>query len=266
MEEVFKRNLLSYKQAGKPKSFSDALFPNAFWKPLTQLPIESRHEGYSEKKQVLESFERFAAEAETPVIKVDGGEIHVRSEPQWGSVSAFSQSALSLGSDYSSILFKSKIPGKVKALFVTETFRAWDEVASELKAGFINELLTGFPFKTAELFERMILAMKLTPDEVLLYPADQDGKDLAEEVLSIAAHFKPEVIITLGAKATQRILKNNDRLSLIHGQFFKREIPAVGSFQVVPLFHPSIIENNQNMKKTAWADMQKIMKLLKKLP
>jgi uracil-DNA glycosylase family 4 len=61
------------------------------------------------------------------------------------------------------------------------------------------------------------------------------------------------------------VLKSTDRLAQVHGQFFSRKI-GEKTFQVVPLFHPSIIETNQNMKKTAWADMQKIMKHLKKLP
>jgi uracil-DNA glycosylase family 4 len=71
--------------------------------------------------------------------------------------------------------------------------------------------------------------------------------------------------VTLGANSTHKILKVQDRLTQLHGQFFNRKIENIGTFIVVPLFHPSIIENNQNMKKTAWTDMQKIMKQLKKL-
>lgn len=70
----------------------------------------------------------------------------------------------------------------------------------------------------------------------------------------------------LRGEPPSKILKSNDRLSLVHGEFFTRKIGDETSIQVVPLFHPSIIETNQNMKKTAWVDMQKIMKHLKKLP
>jgi uracil-DNA glycosylase family 4 len=112
----------------------------------------------------------------------------------------------------------------------------------------------------------MVTAMKLKPENVVVFSVDKDGEDNSRQVMEAAAFFRPEVIITLGAKAAHKILKGNDRLSNIHGQFFKRDIDEVGAFQVVPLFHPSIIETNQNMKKTAWADMQKIMKHLKKLP
>ncbi len=84
--------------------------------------------------------------------------------------------------------------------------------------------------------------------------------------MRIAAFYKPEVIVTLGAKATHKILKGQERLAMVHGQFFVRKIENVGTMTIVPLFHPSIIESNQNMKKTAWSDMQKIMQHLKKLP
>lgn len=277
MEEIFKRNLLRLRQMPKPTSFAQALFPGAPWQSVsvkeTAAP-EAKKPGFTEKKQVLESLERFAhekvSETASPVIKVPGGEVVVKPEPAWDGVSSFKdlitlREGLSLESRSLDILLKNKVPTTVKAIFVTETFRPWQEIEGELKGGFIDELLMGFPLKTAELFERMILAMKLTPEEVFLYPVDFEGKNIAEEVMSLAGFLKPEVIITLGAKATQKILKNNDRLSLIHGQFFQRSLGELGSYQVVPLFHPSIIETNQNMKKTAWTDMQKIMKHLKKL-
>lgn len=277
MEEIFKRNLLRLRQMPKPTSFAQALFPGAPWQivSLKETPIsEVKKPGFTEKKQVLESLERFAhekaIESASPVIKIPGGEVVVKPGPVWNGISSFSdlknlREALSLGQRSLDILFQNKTPETVKAIFVTETFRPWKEIETDLKGGFIDELLMGFPLKTAELFERMIFAMKLTPQEVFLYPVEFEGQDLAEEVMSIVGFLKPEVIITLGAKATQRILKNNDRLSLIHGQFFQRSLGELGSYQVVPLFHPSIIETNQNMKKTAWTDMQKIMKHLKKL-
>jgi DNA polymerase len=112
----------------------------------------------------------------------------------------------------------------------------------------------------------MIKAMKLTAAEVVIYPVSIGDNDLSAEVMAITSFFQPEVVITLGAIASNKILKNNDRLSNTHGQFFTRKINSSVNFTVVPLFHPTIIESNQNMKKTAWADMQKIMKVLKKLP
>lgn len=260
-----------------PKTFTEALLGDTSWLSKNLPPKEEKpvKEAFSEKVQVIESLERFAVdkskELNTNVLKVDGGEIVVKEEPAWevqsfGSTSELSQN-LKLDPKVLDIVLNDKKPGTVQALFVSEKFRNWDEVSAELKEGFINELIVGFPVKTAELFERMISAMKLSPAEVIIFPVEgNDETDYAEDVMSVAAYYRPEVIITLGARATQKILKSNDRLSLIHGQFFARKIGSERTFQVVPLFHPSIIETNMNMKKTAWADMQKIMKFLKKIP
>lgn len=261
-----------------PKTFGEALFGETSWVAKKVVKIERPvvQEAFSEKVQVIESLERFALEKaqenETPMIKFPGGEVHIKSEPGWTEVSEHAdlgalRGSLKLDSRFMDIVLQNKTPGIVKALFVSEKFRSWDEISSELKAGFINELLVGFPTKTAELFERMILAMKLVPDEVIIFPVEGlDESDYSRDVMEVASFFRPEVIITLGAKATSKVLKSNDRLSMVHGQFFNRKVGESQNFHVVPLFHPSIIETNQNMKKTAWADMQKIMKHLKKLP
>lgn len=278
MDGIFKQKLLSMRNPTGPRTFAEALFQEASWIKKSVRPEKAvlpPKEVYTEKTQVIESLERFALEktqeSQTPVIKLDGGEVHVRPEPSWEGVSIFSSqedliNGLSLESDLKNLVLMNKEMGKVKVIFVTEKFRPWNEVSPELKSGFIDQLIAGFPLKTAELFERMVVAMKLIPEEVIVYPVEgHDESDYAGEVMSIATFYGPEVIVTLGAKATSRILKSNDRLSLVHGQFFTRK-SGNASFQIVPLFHPSIIETNQNMKKTAWADMQKIMKHLKKLP
>lgn len=280
MDGLFKQKLLSLRNPQSPKTFGEALLGDVSWlKKAPQRAAAAKtpvKEVFSEKVQVIESLERFAhektSELKTNILKVEGGEIHLRTEPGWDDLKQFDSaekltSHLKLDPHLLQIVLQGKKPNEVKALFVSETFRPWEEVAPELKSGLINELLAGFPLKTAEFFERMIRAMKLTPEEVIVFPVEgNDGHDFASDVMEVAAFYRPEVIITLGAKATQKILKSNDRLSMVHGQFFNRRLGEQDNFQVVPLFHPSIIETNQNMKKTAWADMQKIMKHLKKLP
>jgi len=279
MESIFKQKLLSLRSPPVAKTFSESLLGDTSWLkrankvPLKTIPVK---ETFSEKVQVIESLERFAheksEETQSKILKVDGGELHIRPEPGWDDLSHFASESLlkesiKLDPRLIRISLDKKVPRSVKALFVSEKFRTWEEVEPELKDGFINELLAGFPLKTAELFHRMITAMKLDASEVIIFPVEgQDEADFSRDVMEIAAFYRPEVIVTLGAKATSKILKSNDRLSMVHGQFFNRRMGDTGTFQVVPLFHPSIIETNQNMKKTAWADMQKIMKHLKKLP
>jgi hypothetical protein len=277
MENLFKQNLLRLRKPVPPKTFSEALLGTTLWGKRPVLTLEKPlipKENFTEKAQVLESLERFAQdqlkEAEVPVIKFDRGEIHLKPESEWLDIAASSDlsslfSTLSLPDEAKDILLRTKKKGEVKAIFVGESFRPLAESKAEFKTGFLNELILGFPVKTAEYFERMIKAMKLAPEEVIIYFVENGEEDLSAEVIGITAFFQPEVVITLGAKASNKILKSNDRLSLSHGQFFTRKINSTSNFTVVPLFHPTIIESNQNMKKTAWADMQKIMRHLKKL-
>jgi hypothetical protein len=278
MDDLFKQKLLGLRSPQKPKSFSEALLGDTSWrkKSLSRVSPAEITRAFSEKNQILESLERFAQEKvqeqESPVIKIQGGEILVREEPGWEGVRRH-ESRVSLGESLKlqkelvEIVFKDKVPGTVRVIFIAEKFRPWEESSQELREGFLNELIIGFPLKTAELFERMIAAMKLSPSEVIIFPVEgSDETDFASDAMAVAAFYRIEIIITLGAKATQKILKSNDRLTQVHGQFFTRKLGESQTIQVVPLFHPTIIETNQNMKKTAWADMQKIMKHLKKLP
>lgn len=278
MDGIFKQKLLNLRTPFVPKTFGEALFKDTPWPSKNTLPsakIDLPRENYTEKVQVIESLERFAQEKvkeeKSPVIKIDGGEIVLKPDPHWDEVKNHTsidelKSSLKLDSKILEIILKNKSKGKIQVLFVSEKFRSYEEMAPELKGQFIDQLVAGFPLKTAELFERMILAMKLLPEEVVIYPVEgNDESDYSTEVMELAAYLRPEVVVTLGAKATNKILKSNDRLSLVHGQFFTRKSGDT-NFQIVPLFHPSIIETNQNMKKTAWADMQKIMTHLKKLP
>lgn len=276
MDEVFKRKLLNLRNPPAPVSFTEALMGDGFLSSHSPQHETAAAKGFTEKRQVIESLERFAKEkveeTKAPVIKFDRGEIHVKKDPVWDDVqkpSDLSQltGQLSLEKETLNVLFRGKTPGQIRVMFVTENIRPWSEVQGELKSGFIDELLTGFPLKTAEFFERMILAMKLEPSEVMVYPVEKnDESDLSAEVVKIALFFNPEIVITLGAKATQKILKSNDRLSLIHGQFHDRKVENQGTLQIVPLYHPAILETNLSMKKTTWDDMKKIMKHLKKIP
>jgi uracil-DNA glycosylase family 4 len=275
MEDLFKKNLLRLRTPENPKTFSEALWNSdlPFQKKSSPAPAPAPV-SQTEKKMVLESLERFAQEklqeSDAPAIPVEGGEIVFKKDPLWDLDVTFADKidlfeALSADSDVILRLLEDKGSMHVKVIFVSESFLPIDQMEVSEQNNLLNELLTGFPLKTAELFEKMIKAMKLTPEEVIFYAIDEDGQDLSADIVKIASFYRPEVIITLGAKATQKLLGEQNRLSLVHGQFFKRDIQKLIFFDIVPLFHPSIIETNQNMKKTAWTDMQKIMRLLKKL-
>jgi uracil-DNA glycosylase family 4 len=260
-----------------PTSFGEALFGQVTWVQKTipkKNPTKLEAAQFSEKAQVMESLERYAQEklGDNPAatIKISGGEIGVKPEPTWEGIPQYAQFSdlkkdLTVEDRILDICLKMKAPGKVRIMFVPETFRSFEDFQTELQSDFINQLLPAFAYKTAELFSRMLAAMKLVDEELLIYPTMINDTDISAEVMKVAGFYSPEVIVTLGANATHKILKGQERLAQVHGQFFNRKVENIGTFAVVPLFHPSIIENNQNMKKTAWADMQKIMKYLKKL-
>lgn len=271
MEDFFKQKLVSARSGTAPQTFAEALFGVSYFLPKNVNPsgpiskkVSTPTTSYTEKKQVIESLERFVDEtlktSEEEVIKLTpSAQITLKKPAEWTA----SSDEYQLEKPFLDLLLSNK--KNVEVIFVTESLRNFAEISEELKGTFIDQLLCGFPLKTAELFERMILAMKLVPEEVILYPSENSGQDLFADLVKLTSEFRPKVIMSLGAKATSSVLKNKDRLSLIHGQFFSRET-AFGEIQVVPLFHPNIIETNQNMKKTAWTDMQKVMKFLKKIP
>ena len=277
MDEVFKQNLLRLRQPPKATTFAQALFGEVGWavsspQSIADTPVS--REKFSEKAQILESLERYAQEKlgedKQIAIKIPGGEIALRPEPAWSGISRYGslndlKKDLSIDDQTFDLCLREKELGKVRIMFVPESFRPKEDFLGELREGFINQLLPSFSPKTADLFSRMLLAMKLEESEVIIYPTMMGDKDISQEVMQVAGFFSPEIIVTLGANPTHKILKGQERLAEVHGQFFYRKIENMGTFTVVPLFHPSIIENNQNMKKTAWSDMQKIMKHLKKI-
>lgn len=274
---MFKQNLLRMRNPHVPASFGEALFGQVSWvqKCISKKNRPQREVAqFTEKAQILESLERYAQEklGDNPAatIKISGGEIGIKADPIWLDVPQYAQlnelkKDLSVEEKVLDICLKDKSPEKVRIMFVPESFRTFEEFKNDLKDDFTNQLLPAFPLKTTELFSRMLSAMKLIDEEILIYPTMSHEVDISLEVMKVAGFFAPEIIVTLGANATHKILKGQERLALVHGQFFNRRVENIGTFAVVPLFHPSIIENNQNMKKTAWADMQKIMKHLKKL-
>ena len=117
-----------------------------------------------------------------------------------------------------------------------------------------------FKSHVAELFQRMVSAMKLNDTWMLTEVGDKTIEQLAQEVL----FYKPTIIMTLGAGPTQFLLGTESRLKNIHGQFFQVE---QGEYQgkLMPLFSPKLLSTAPNMKKTAWTDMQKVMTELKLL-
>lgn len=278
MEDIFKQKLLRLRAINPPRTFTDLLFGSVPWfagQSENKINENKNLVTFSERNEVLKSLENFAEDKfsanKTQIIKFEGGEIAKKNTQDWINLPVLNsiddlKTHLKMDQTLESLILKDKNPGRVSVVFVTEKFRPTDDIQKDIRDGFMNELLATFVPKTAEFFEKMIKAMKLNESEVATIPVETaDDKDFSHQAMTIACFFKPEVIITLGSSATSRVLKSDDRLTVIHGQFFNRHVGDHKTL-IVPLFHPSIIETNQNMKRTAWSDMQKIMKFLKKIP
>lgn len=205
-------------------------------------------EELSEKSLVLESFTQFVAEkleeTDADVVSFPGGEIARKANPsdtpfvpahstrtEWEKSSAHLQA-----------LLKGKNQ-QLAVLFVTEE-----------------------PMEpaVAEYFGKMALAMKLAPAEwVLTTLKDPQGNKSPQDVFEEAYWWRPRYVVTLGAQALQAWLGSRERLAHSHGKIFPLPRFPEG-IELVPLFHPGVISSNQNMKRSTWEDMQKIMRLLGK--
>lgn len=114
-----------------------------------------------------------------------------------------------------------------------------------------------------DLLDKMIKALKHPLDKIArCYSVDIKNDDFAARFGLEISFTRPKVIVTLGAAASHFLLKNNKKLSHIHGQFFEeiyKQDENEHKFVVVPLFHPDFLVINQNMKRTTWSDLQKIL-------
>jgi DNA polymerase len=115
-----------------------------------------------------------------------------------------------------------------------------------------------------DLLGKMIKAMNLREGRFLRLPLLKGEKDL-EFILAAVKFFNPKVVVPLGANSTNIILEKRVKLSNVHGQFEKKAFKLNGEdliLNISPLFHPQLLEINQSMKRTAWIDMQKVMKIV----
>lgn len=134
--------------------------------------------------------------------------------------------------------------------------------------------------KSEDLLGKMISAMKLEAEEFVRVKFDEKLEDVTDVALNLNTpsqesqalfleikKHQPQIIITLGATVSNILLGRREKLSTIHGQFYTFESPVLntGTYQFMPLFHPDYLKINPNMKKAAWVDLQKVMKLIGKI-
>ena len=69
--------------------------------------------------------------------------------------------------------------------------------------------------------------------------------------------IKPKIIVTLGASSTKGLLKNEESISAIRGNF-----KEYNGIKLMPTYHPAALLRNPSLKKAVWEDMKQVMKHL----
>lgn len=114
-----------------------------------------------------------------------------------------------------------------------------------------------------QLLDRMISAMKMESDRFEKLVVESGEREV---FLKYLCDREVEIVVPMGAVATNLVLGKQERISMVHGKFFDKELTyknnQVRQFKIVPVFNPEMILINPSMKRSTWMDLQKIMEHL----
>ena len=130
----------------------------------------------------------------------------------------------------------------------------------------------GLPFvgRAGQLLTKMLAAINLTREDVYianivkcrpplnripLPPEIQTCYPYLTKQLQI---IHPLLIVTLGAPATQTLLKTKSSITQMRGKFYQYE----QDIHVLPTFHPAFLLRNPPKKREAWDDLKLISKFI----
>ena len=106
-----------------------------------------------------------------------------------------------------------------------------------------------FKGKSGELLIKILSAMDLAADSVFICNAD-NFDPVNEKIKTVL----PQIIITLGEKAGQTLLKIKQPLEKFQGRFHE-----YNGIKVMPTFHPSLLLKKPEFKRQVWNDMKQVM-------
>lgn len=129
----------------------------------------------------------------------------------------------------------------------------------------------GLPFvgRAGKLLDNMIQAMGLTENEVYITNIvkcrpPQNRKPLPSEMEACSEYLfpqltlvDPQVIVTLGATATEGLLGSGPGITQRRGKWEKWK-----GIDVISTFHPAYCLRNPAKKQEVWEDLQQVMKAL----
>jgi hypothetical protein len=289
MEEKFLKLLKLNRQPAKPSDFGQLVIgPQHLSWGFAQkhqantsntdevLSDNVSHDVLTEKNIVLDSLQRFTQKVKERGIDkmpVPGGEVVIKPSDQTGLQMMALNSEITPESylqrhqavygeaitqvRLNRFLNKNQFP---KVYFLVDKI-AQNALYQAPHPGF-EDLRYFFSEETSVLFSKMIQAMKLSSLDYVIGPINFSQAEAFDYRFELAL-LRPQLVMTLGATSTHDLLNIQERLNNIHGKFFSRKILSSlqpHEFLVMPLFNPEFLRINPSMKKTAWEDMQKVMK------
>lgn len=125
----------------------------------------------------------------------------------------------------------------------------------------------GRPFvgKAGQLLDKMIEAMGLSREQVFIAnvvkcrpPGNRNPEPDEIDACSPFLHrqldaIQPKIVVALGKFAAQTLLQTETRISALRGNFFQYR-----GAKLMPTYHPAYLLRNPEMKRDAWADLQKV--------
>tara|TARA_B100000945_G_C20239568_1_gene529265 strand:- start:323 stop:808 length:486 start_codon:yes stop_codon:yes gene_type:complete len=127
---------------------------------------------------------------------------------------------------------------------------------------------TGKPFvgRAGQLLTKIIQSTGLTRDDVYIAnvlkcrpPGNRNPKSNEIEqcepyLLRQIDLIEPKVICALGTFAAQILLRTDERISKLRGNFYNYH-----GTKVMPTYHPAYLLRNPENKRQVWEDIQKVM-------
>ncbi len=136
-----------------------------------------------------------------------------------------------------------------------------------------DEDCQGRPFvgRAGQLLTKIIQAMNMTREEVYICNVIKcrppENRNPEKDEIMTCSQFlnrqisviKPRFICALGTFSAQTLLKTNEPISKLRGNFFD-----YSGIRLMPTFHPSYLLRNPDKKREVWNDMQLIMQEMDK--
>ena len=132
----------------------------------------------------------------------------------------------------------------------------------------VEEDRTGKPFvgRAGQLLTKIIQSTGLTRDDVYIAnvlkcrppdnrnPQSNEIEQCEPYLLRQIDLIEPKVICALGTFAAQILLRTDERISKLRGNFYNYH-----GTKVMPTYHPAYLLRNPENKRQVWEDIQKVM-------